>query len=84
MSLGAYAGARATTEDGLTRFKRGWTTSSLPVYLCGHVIDPERYQEITVKARAEPAGYFPAYRAEEFTDAGGSCTLGPNPGTTRS
>lgn len=66
LSLGAGAGARATRDDGLTRFKRGWATSSLPVYLCGRVVDPERYRDITLNSGVEPSGYFPAYRAGEF------------------
>ncbi len=65
--LGAGAGAANESDDGLTRFKRGWATDTRTVYLCGRVFDPERYDALRA-ARQVPADvqYFPAYRYGEF------------------
>jgi hypothetical protein len=65
LSLGAGAGVEANLEDGLTRFKRGWATSTRTAYLCGRVCDPERYAELTAATRTERAAWFPAYRAAQ-------------------
>jgi hypothetical protein len=65
LDLGGGAGARATAaDDGLTRFKRGWATSSRVAHLCGRVLDPTAYRLLTeMRPRTE---YFPAYRQGEF------------------
>jgi Acetyltransferase (GNAT) domain len=65
LDLGGGAGTRATAaDDGLTRFKRGWATSSRTVYLCGRVLAPEIYRRLTESL--PQTGYFPAYRQGEF------------------
>jgi hypothetical protein len=61
LSLGAGAGASADTDDGLTRFKRGWASGTRTAYLCGRILDAERYA-----ALATGSSYFPAYREGEF------------------
>jgi len=61
LSLGAGAGATCDGSDGLTRFKRGWTSLLRPTYLGRHVASPRRYAEL---CRGRPASdFFPAYRA---------------------
>lgn len=66
LDLGAGAGT-AAGASGLTRFKRGWSTGTRPVYFCGRVFKPSVYEAITVSNGAPPAtGYFPAYRKGEF------------------
>lgn len=61
LSLGAGAGVANDTTDGLTRFKRGWSTMTLPTYFCGRVIDREAYQSLS---RDVPESrYFPCYRS---------------------
>ena len=66
LSLGAGAGALGDANDGLTRFKRGWSTGTRTAYFCGRIFDRKKYQEI-VKARGISAtGFFPAYRHGEF------------------
>jgi hypothetical protein len=52
--------------DGLTLFKRGWSRTTRLVYLCGRVLDPDRYAELCRLKGAEATDYFPAYRAGEF------------------
>jgi hypothetical protein len=61
LSLGAGAGATCDGSDGLTRFKRGWSSLTRPVYLGRHVTCPKRYEELS---RMLPAtNFFPAYRS---------------------
>jgi hypothetical protein len=67
LDLGAGAGARGNEEDGLTRFKRGWSTRRALSHLGGRICDRERYRslvEALPATRREP--WFPAYRAGEF------------------
>lgn len=70
LDLGAGAGL-GDRQDGLTAFKSGWATGTRPVYLCGSVLWPERY-DVLAGAGAHGTrdgrgtGYFPAYRAGEF------------------
>jgi hypothetical protein len=61
LNLGAGAGIKGE-EDGLTRFKRGWTTETRSAYLCGKVLNHEIYQEL---ASSTDGGFFPAYRKRD-------------------
>ncbi|MBN2136447.1 MAG: GNAT family N-acetyltransferase [Sedimentisphaerales bacterium] len=66
LDLGAGAGTIGNGADGLSQFKRGWSTGTRTAYFCGRVFDYERYTEI-VKARGTTStDYFPAYRKGEF------------------
>jgi hypothetical protein len=63
LSLGAGAGLTNDGQDGLTRFKRGWSTGTRTAYFCGRIFDTEKYWEL-VEANGTPyTGFFPAYRA---------------------
>jgi len=62
LSLGAAAGLQDNAQDGLARFKRGWSTGSRTAYLCKHVCDSARYASLSRKCRANEA-YFPVYRS---------------------
>ncbi|MCG8442211.1 MAG: GNAT family N-acetyltransferase [Caulobacterales bacterium] len=67
VSLGAAAGAGASGGGGgLDRFKSGWARRTLPVYLCGRVLDRARYAALSAERAPAGTGYFPAYRAGEF------------------
>ena len=66
LNLGAGAGAKCTGADGLTRFKRGWGGGVRTAWLCGRILDQERYAALTVAPSVGHADYFPAYRAGEF------------------
>jgi GNAT acetyltransferase-like protein len=65
-ALGAAAGHPGSGDDGLTAFKRGWATGTLPVYLCGRILDPAAYAHLTQQRPAGALDYFPAYRAGEL------------------
>lgn len=59
--LGAGAGARPErSDDGLTRFKRGWATGSRHAWLCGRVLDRDAYDRLASGRCGDD--WFPAYR----------------------
>jgi hypothetical protein len=62
VGLGAGAGAHAASA-GLERFKRGWATHTAPVMLGGRILDHTAYTQLCHARAADPAPYFPAYRA---------------------
>ena len=37
LDLGAAAGTAAESKDGLSQFKRGWSTGTRTVYFCGRI-----------------------------------------------
>jgi len=63
VDLGAGAGRRADADDGLNRFKRGWANATRPAWLCGRILDADRYARL---AAGRETAYFPAYREGEF------------------
>ena len=64
--LGAGAGLNPQAEDGLTRFKRGWSNTTRTVYLCGRILDKYRYDQLVNRLGSQERNYFPAYRRPEF------------------
>ncbi len=50
--------------EGMGAFKGGWTDVTAPTYLCGRVLDAAAYARLA--PRADPDGWFPAYRRGEF------------------
>jgi hypothetical protein len=67
LNLGSGSGISTSAEQGLSRFKRGWSTGVRTVYFCGRILDRQRYQQILEMRRLPPTRYFPAYRAGEFS-----------------
>lgn len=63
--IGAAAGIEENEQDGLARFKRGWSNDSRIAYLCGSVLDDTKYSAL-VAACSSRTDYFPAYRGGEF------------------
>lgn len=53
-------------SDGLTQFKKGWTTETRTAYFCGRILDHEKYAQIVEAKRIPNTDYFPAYRKGEF------------------
>lgn len=66
LSLGAGAGLDTKADDGLTRFKSGWSSETRTAYLCGRVINHGSYDKLVRLKKAEHTAYFPAYRLGEF------------------
>jgi hypothetical protein len=67
VSFGAGAGLGAAADDGLSRFKRGWSTAVRTTYLCGRIFDHEKYNRLVSTRGLGDTPYFPAYRKGEFT-----------------
>ena len=65
-NLGAGAGLGNSTDDGLSRFKRGWSTAIRTAYLCGRIFDREKYDRLVSARGFATDTYFPAYRRGEF------------------
>jgi hypothetical protein len=59
VNLGGGAGIAAPSQ-GLTYLKQGFSTGTLPCYLCGKIIDPAVYAMLS---KDRQIGFFPAYRA---------------------
>jgi hypothetical protein len=54
-------------DDGLTRFKAGWSNAERTNWLCGRIFDREAYAALSrMNVGAASRDYFPAYRAGEF------------------
>jgi hypothetical protein len=66
LDLGAGAGLANDPRDGLSRFKKGWSTETRTAYLCGRTLDHSRYSAIVQAKGVAPTDYFPAYRKGEF------------------
>ena len=67
LSLGAGAGIDPNADDGLTRFKRGWSTGTRPAYLLGRVLDRNTFNDLSASRSGAPDGYFPPYRYGEYS-----------------
>lgn len=68
VDLGGAVGLTDDEQGGLAFFKRGWASHVSPVYLCGRILDPDRYTQLKaarVRTRTTDS-YFPAYRVGEF------------------
>lgn len=66
LNLGAGAGVGGDGTDGLSRFKRGWSTGTRTAYFCGRIFDRAMYSEIVKAKGISATDYFPAYRKGEF------------------
>jgi hypothetical protein len=66
LDLGAGAGVGGGGKDGLSQFKRGWSTGTRTAYFCGRIFDRKRYMEILKAKGISATRYFPAYRNGEF------------------
>jgi hypothetical protein len=66
LCLGAGAGVSDKPDDGLTRFKCGWSTGTRPAYLCGRIFDHGAYARLLRSKTVALNEYFPGYRKGEF------------------
>ncbi len=64
--FGPGPGIQNDPTDGLSLYKRGWSTSTRTVYFCGRIFNPKRYTEIVNAKDIVETNYFPAYRLGEF------------------
>lgn len=66
INLGANPGMSSNQQDGLARFKQGWSTGTRTAYFCGRIFNPAQYKEMAASKKSSESDYFPAYRAGEF------------------
>ncbi|MGB2985697.1 MAG: GNAT family N-acetyltransferase [Phycisphaerae bacterium] len=64
--LDGGAGISRDGTDNLSQFKQGWSTATRPVWLCGCILNRERYAYIVNAKGVSETTYFPAYRRGEF------------------
>jgi hypothetical protein len=66
LNLGGASGIAPRLDDGLARFKAGWSNERAAAWFCGRVLDRDAYDILTARADALGSCYFPAYRTGEF------------------
>ena len=66
LNLGAGAGIKKNSTDGLSQFKRGWSNETRAAYFCGRILNGSRYTEIIKAKKIPETDFFPAYRIGEF------------------
>lgn len=66
LNLGGAAGINGGGSDGLSLYKKGWSTETRTTYFCGHVSNRKAYEEIVMASGLPVTDYFPAYRKGEF------------------
>jgi hypothetical protein len=66
LNLGGAAGLTSAANDGLTFFKRGWSSETRTALFCGRILQPERYREILRQRGLNDDGFFPAYQKGEY------------------
>jgi hypothetical protein len=69
VDLGGGAGLLDEARDGLSRFKAGWSNSAARTYLCGEILDYDRYRSLSEARGATASSYFPQYRVPEVSGA---------------
>jgi hypothetical protein len=67
LDLGAGTGIGRSQTDGLSRFKRGWSTGTRPTYFCTRVYNRREYARLSLEKGWARADYFPAYREGEHS-----------------
>ncbi len=67
LDLGGGAGLSGGQRDGLSLYKKGWSTETRPVFFCGRITNPRKYAALAPLQGQEKTNYFPAYRLGEFS-----------------
>jgi len=72
-NLGGAAGYRDAVDDGLARFKAGFSNRTATSWFLGAVLDRDRYEALCVERGVDPcASFFPAYRTPGQAEASDS------------
>jgi hypothetical protein len=66
LDWGGTSGVQENSQDGLSQFKRGWSTETRTVYFCGLIMNPERYKLLSNIKKNSKDSYFPIYRNGEM------------------
>lgn len=65
-NLMGVPGEGTKSGENIKSFKSGWTSETRTSYLCGRIINHERYNELSELKGTQQASYFPKYRQGEF------------------
>ncbi len=60
--LGGGAGWQTAEDNGLTRFKRGWSNDRKTAWFCGRVIAQQAYRRLCTRHGFESSDFFPDFR----------------------
>lgn len=63
LNMGGGAGMVDSDDDGLVRFKKGWTNETRTAWLCGKVLHPPAYRMLSKQNPHASDTFFPAYRS---------------------
>jgi hypothetical protein len=66
LDWGGTTGIQSNSTDGLSQFKRGWSTDTRTAYFCGKVLNQKRYAALVKAEGLSDSCYFPQYRSGEF------------------
>ena len=66
LDIGAAAGTAADVTDSLSQFKEAWSSATAPTFLCGRILDRDRYLSVGGVEEPDVLEYFPSYRRGEF------------------
>lgn len=67
LNFGAGAGIGGEGTDGLSIFKKGWSTATRTAWFCGRILNRETYARIVESRGLAQDTYFPLYREGEFS-----------------
>lgn len=67
IDLGGGAGISNSSDDGLARFKRGFSNAENKNWICGMVLNRDLYEQLCAETDSDPdsKAFFPAYRSPE-------------------
>lgn len=65
-NLMGVPGEGTNSGENIQYFKSGWTSETRTSYLCGRIINHEKYNELSELKGKQQASYFPKYRQGEF------------------
>jgi hypothetical protein len=66
LNLGGAPSVSASNRDGVAAFKAGWSTRTLPSYLCGIDLVPDEYRRLGDGQPPSEIEFFPHYRRGEY------------------
>jgi hypothetical protein len=66
LDLGGAPAVAVSNSGGIAAFKAGWSTRTLPSYLCGSVLMHDEYLRLSGGRTASADAFFPHYRRGEF------------------
>lgn len=63
LNLGSGAGLSESEDNGLVRFKKGWSSDTRTAWFCGKILNHTTYAHLAGKSGDQQSSFFPAYRS---------------------